>query len=153
MSTSRFIPAALWLAGALLAMPAIAADTPAHKATTAEANAKLCASCGRVISVKTEQRKGKASGIGAVGGAVAGGVVGNQIGGGSGKTLTTVGGAAAGALLGNELEKQTKKHTVWITTVTMKNGTHKAFESEANPGLKAGEMVMVENGQMRRYVH
>ena len=156
MSKPRFIRAELWLASTLFAMPAFAADTPAapaHKPTATELNAKLCASCGRVSSVKTEQRKGKASGVGAVGGAVAGGVVGHQLGGGSGKTLTTVGGAAAGALLGNELEKQTKKHTVWITAVTMKDGSHKTFESEANPALKAGDVVMVENGQMRRYVH
>jgi outer membrane lipoprotein SlyB len=157
MSTPRFIRAELWLASALFAIPAFAADTPAaapaHKPAAAESNARLCATCGRVSSVKTEQRKGKASGVGAVGGAVAGGVLGHQMGGGSGKTLTTVGGAAAGALLGNELEKQTKKHTVWITTVKMKDGSHKTFESEANPGLKLGDVVTVENGQMKRHAH
>ena len=26
-------------------------------------------------------------------------------------------------LLGNEIEKRTKKHTVWVTTATMKDGT------------------------------
>ena len=157
MPTPRFIRAELWLASALFAMPVFAADTPAaaapHKSRSAESNAKLCASCGRVSAVKTEQRKGKASGLGAVGGAVAGGVLGHQMGGGTGKTVTTVGGAAAGGLLGNELEKRMKKHTVWITTVTMKDGTQKIFESEADPALKAGDVVTVEKGQMRKQAH
>jgi len=146
--------AVAWLAAACLASAAaFAAETPgdAHKARPHEA-APLCDHCGRVTAVTTEQRKGKASGLGAVGGAVAGGVLGHQIGGGSGRTVTTVGGAAAGGLLGNELEKRMKKHTVWVTHVTMHDGTKRTFEAEANPGLRVGDVVSVDNGQMRKHV-
>ena len=51
---------------------------------TPEKRAALCNTCGIVTSVKTEQRKGEASGLGMVGGAVVGGVLGHQVGGGTG---------------------------------------------------------------------
>ncbi len=122
-----------------------AADAPASapKPTAVQGIklASLCAQCGVVSAVKTETRKGKASGVGAVGGAVAGGVVGNKA--TDGGTVGTVGGAAIGGLLGNELEKQLKKHKVWVTTVTLKDGSTQKFEAEQDPGLKVGAIVEV----------
>jgi uncharacterized protein YcfJ len=100
----------------------------------------LCATCGVVTEVKTEKRKGKASGVGAVGGAVAGGVIGNKT---TDSTLGTVGGAAVGGLLGNEIEKRVKKRTVWVSSVTMKDGSVKRFDAESDPGWKAGTVVEV----------
>ncbi len=112
--------------------------------------ASLCASCGVVSAVKTETRKGKASGVGAVGGAVAGGVVGNKA--TDGGTVGTVGGAAVGGLLGNELEKQLKKHKVWVTTVTLKDGSTQKFEAEKDPGFKVGAIVEVgADKQLKAY--
>ncbi|PTT83848.1 hypothetical protein DBR42_15635, partial [Pelomonas sp. HMWF004] len=70
----------------------------------------LCPSCGRVTDVHTETRKGKASGVGAVGGAVVGGLLGNMVGGGTGKKIATVGGAVAGGYAGNEIEKNQKTY-------------------------------------------
>jgi outer membrane lipoprotein SlyB len=135
-----------------LGSAACAADAPAAAASRPDARAlaKLCDTCGVVASVATEKRKGKASGLGAVGGAVAGGVLGHQMGGGTGKTVATAGGAVAGGLIGNEIEKRMHKHTVWMTTVTMKDETSRRFEAAADPGLKAGDVVKVDNGQMRR---
>jgi outer membrane lipoprotein SlyB len=102
-----------------------------------------------VTEVRSEKRKGKASGVGAVGGAVVGGVVGNKM--GDGSTMGTVGGAAVGGLLGNEIEKRTKRHTVWITTATMKDGTVKKFEAEADPQWKAGAVIEVgADGQPKK---
>lgn len=103
--------------------------------------AKICDACGVVSAVGRETRKGKASGVGAVGGAVAGGVIGNKA--TDGGTLGTVGGAAVGGLLGNAIEKQVKKHKVWVTSVTMKDGSVKKFDSEAEPAWKAGAVVEV----------
>ncbi len=113
--------------------------------------ASLCKSCGVVAKEQTETRKGQASGVGAVGGAVVGGVVGNQFGRGDGKTAMTVVGAVGGAVAGNQIEKNMKKHTVWITTVTFKDGTQKRFERTSDPGLRAGDVVKVVNGQPARH--
>jgi uncharacterized protein YcfJ len=142
------LPLAVALAGALAAL------SPVHAANTAKPEvvhgvklADVCEGCGVVSGVRSETRKGKASGVGAVGGAVAGGVVGHQLGGGSGKTLLTVAGAVAGGVAGNEVEKNVRKHTVWITTVVMKDGTQHGYERDHSPGLKAGEVVRIENGQ------
>jgi outer membrane lipoprotein SlyB len=114
------------------------------------ASAKLCDNCGVVSAVGRETRKGKASGVGAVGGAVAGGVIGNKA--TDGGTLGTVGGAAVGGLLGNAIEKQAKKHKVWVTSVTMKDGTVRKFDSEAEPAWKAGAVVEVgADGALKKH--
>ena len=138
----------LAVAGALCALPpAQAAETAKPEAVHGVKLAGVCDGCGVVSGVRSATRKGKASGVGAVGGAVAGGVVGHQLGGGTGKTLLTVGGAVAGGIAGNEIEKNVKKHTVWITTVVMKDGSKHHYERDRSPGLKAGEVVRIENGQ------
>ncbi|WP_235835290.1 glycine zipper 2TM domain-containing protein [Piscinibacter terrae] len=134
-----------------LAAPAMAADTAKTQADQDKTVAgvklsSLCDGCGVVSNAHTETRKGKASGVGAVGGAVAGGVVGHQLGGGSGKTALTVLGAVGGGLAGNEVEKNMKKYTVWVTTVTFKDGTKKRYEAKANPDLKSGDLVKIDNG-------
>ncbi len=126
--------------------PAPAADKPAA-ATASPATVKgvrlatLCKTCAVVSQTHVEKRKGKASGVGAVGGAVAGGVVGNKA--TDGGTLGTVGGAAVGGLLGNAIEKQIKKHNVWVTTVTLKDGSRRKFEAEADPGWKVGAVLEI----------
>jgi uncharacterized protein YcfJ len=100
----------------------------------------LCDSCAVVESTRVDKRKGKASGVGAVGGAVAGGVVGNKT---TDSTIGTVGGAAVGGLLGNEIEKRVKRHKVWITTVTMKDGSKRDFEAANDPQWTVGTVVEV----------
>lgn len=131
------------------AAPAPAAKVQSSAASAARLSA-LCDTCAVVDTVATETRKGKASGVGVVGGAVVGGLLGHQIGGGSGKTLATVGGAVAGGVAGNEIEKRTKKHTVWVTRVTLKNGTQRSFEQGSAPGFKAGDVVSVEGNHLVR---
>ncbi len=138
------------LGAALLAVSAFAADKPAAVAAATSAVptavqgvrlATLCSNCAVVSDVRVVKRKGDASGVGAVGGAVVGGVVGNKA--TDGGALGTVGGAAVGGLLGNAIEKRAKRHDVWITSVTMKDGSTRKFEAEANPGWKAGAVVEV----------
>lgn len=125
------------------AQPALATTKVVHGV----ALASLCKGCAVVSKEQTETRKGQASGVGAVGGAVAGGVVGNQFGHGNGKAAMTVLGAVGGGLAGNEIEKNVKKHTVWITTVTFKDGTTKRYERTTDPGLRAGDVVKIVDRQ------
>jgi outer membrane lipoprotein SlyB len=151
---------ALLIAGALWLAPlaALAADKPTamDKAASAVAGMKerarlatLCDNCAVVDSTRVDKRKGKASGVGAVGGAVAGGVVGNKT---TDSTIGTVGGAAVGGLLGNEIEKRVKRHKVWITTVTMKDGSQRKFEASSDPKWTAGTVVEVgTDGQLKRH--
>ena len=137
------------LATLLLVSSVFATDKPLTAAKAASAPgvvqgvrlATLCKTCAVVSEVRVETRKGKASGVGAVGGAVAGGVVGNKA--TDGGTLGTVGGAAVGGLLGNAIEKQVKKHKVWVTTVTQRDGSLRKFEAETDPGWKAGATVEI----------
>ncbi len=135
----------------LLALVGAGAAKAADKAVPSRAAlAKICTDCAIVRTVATETRKGKPSGLGIVGGAVAGGALGNQIGGGSGRTIATLGGAVGGGLLGNEVEKNVRKTTVWITTVTMKDGSTRRFEAAQNPHLRAGDVVTTYQGFLRR---
>ena len=129
---------------ALLAQPAWATDAkPAAappKVVQGVTLAKICNACGVVTNVKSERREGEASGVGAVGGAVAGGVVGKSA---TDSTVGTVGGAAVGGIIGHEIEKRAKSHRVWITTVTLKDGSVKKFETNANTAWKTGSVVEV----------
>jgi outer membrane lipoprotein SlyB len=136
-----------------------AADKPAAAAAAAAAVpnavhgvrlATLCTGCAVVSEVRVEQRSGKASGAGAVGGAVVGGVIGNKA--TDGGTVGTVGGAAVGGLIGNAIEKRAKKHNVWVTTVTQKDGSTRKFEANADPGWKAGSVVEIgTDNQLRKH--
>ncbi len=116
----------------------------------AEAPPALCSSCGRVTDVHTEARRGKGSGVGAVGGAVVGGLLGNMVGGGNGRKLATVAGAVGGGYAGNEIEKNQKSHTVWVVQIRESDGRLRRFERSADPGLRVGDEVrMTENGFVR----
>jgi len=131
-------------------LPALANDAASQpeKVSSGVKLSTLCDHCSVVDSVTTVTRKGKASGVGAVGGAVLGGVVGHQLGGGTGKTVLTAGGAVAGGLAGNEIEKNMKKYTVWVTHVTLKNGTHRTFEERAAPAFRKGDVVKVDGNRI-----
>lgn len=102
-----------------------------------------CESCGHVTNVHKETRKGEGGAVGIVGGAVVGGLLGNQIGKGTGNTVATVGGAVAGGFAGNEVQKRVTSKTVWVTRVTLRDGSTRTFEQEAQPAWKAGSLVKV----------
>jgi outer membrane lipoprotein SlyB len=136
---------ALWAATGLA--PSWAADTKPAAAAAAAPKvvqgvklARLCNTCAVVTNVKSERRKGEAAGVGAVGGAVAGGVVGKSA---TDSTVGTIGGAAIGGIIGHEVEKRAKSHRVWITTVTMKDGSVRKFETGSNTAWKTGSVVEV----------
>lgn len=122
----------------------------ARPAPEVQAQPALCQSCGRVTAVHTETRRGKGSGVGAVGGAVVGGLLGNMVGGGNGRKLATVAGAVGGGYAGNEIEKNQKSYTVWVVQVEERDGRIRRFERSADPGLRVGDEVrLTENGFTR----
>jgi outer membrane lipoprotein SlyB len=112
--------------------------------------ASICATCGVVTATRVETRKGEGGPAGVVGGAVLGGVLGHQMGGGSGKAAMTVLGAVGGGVAGNAVEKKIKETKVWITTVTEKDGSTGTYEAKADPELRAGDVVAIENGRLLR---
>jgi uncharacterized protein YcfJ len=146
---ASFVSAAA-LCAAAVTVQAAEGSSQAKPAAVKAALASLCDGCALVKDVRTEQRKGEGSGLGAVGGAVVGGLLGHQVGGGSGKTLLTVGGAVAGGVAGNEIEKRSKKHTVWITRVTLKDGSVKSYTQASDPQLRAGDVVQIEGSTLKR---
>jgi uncharacterized protein YcfJ len=124
---------------------------PAIKPPVHASEAGLCSDCSRVVSVRSEEREGEGSGLGAVGGAVLGGILGNQVGGGTGKKIATVGGAVAGGYAGNEIEKRQKSKRVWIVRLEHKDGSRRTLERASDPGLKAGDIVELRDGELHRH--
>jgi outer membrane lipoprotein SlyB len=143
---------ALVLAASFAAiLAAHAGDNPAATRPTEVRGVKLasiCTTCGVVSATRVETRTGKGTGAGAVGGAVVGGLAGHQIGRGSGNKVATVLGAIGGGVAGNAIEKNVKKETIWLTTVTFKDGTTDTYEQKTDPGLDAGDVVTVHGDRL-----
>jgi outer membrane lipoprotein SlyB len=140
---------ASWTALAADVKP-MAVDKAASAAAALKAKAKLatiCDACAVVEGTKRETRKGDASGVGAVGGAVAGGVIGNKT---TDSTIGTVGGAAVGGVLGHQIEKRVNRTKVWVTTVTMKDGSTRKFEAGKDPKWTVGSVVEVKDGKLAK---
>ena len=111
----------------------------------------LCASCLRVLAVRSEERPGEASGLGVIGGAVIGGLLGSQVGGGSGKKLATIGGAVAGGYAGNEIEKRHKSGRLWIIKLEHGDGRTLSHQQASEPGVVAGDIVELRDGELHRH--
>ena len=107
--------------------------------------AALCESCGIVTGVRSEKRRGKGGALGIIGGAVGGGLLGSQVGKGDGKTLGTAGGAVGGAIIGNEIQKRMNRKTVHITSIQLKDGTTRSYESETAPTWAVGNSVKLDS--------
>jgi outer membrane lipoprotein SlyB len=147
MKSLTFLVVAASALAAFAAEPTFTPLTPPPSEVQGVRLATLCAACGVVSETKVETRKGDAHGIGVIGGAVVGGVLGHQVGGGSGKTAATVIGAVGGGLAGHEIEKKVHESKVWSTSVTLKDGSTRTYESTTEPGLRAGDVVRIENGR------
>ena len=115
--------------------------------TQAQTKAPACANCGTVESVNEVKKKGKGTGLGAVGGAVVGGLLGNQFGSGSGKTAMTVVGAVGGGVAGNAVEKKVRSDTVYDVNVRMQDGSLRTVqESQA---YAIGTKVVVDGSTLK----
>ncbi len=93
----------------------------------------------------------KTSGGGAVLGAVIGGVIGHQLGGGRGNDLATGAGAIGGAVAGNNIEKNRgSDDEIYRITVRFPDGTREKYDYADINGLRVGDKVRVEHGQLYR---
>jgi outer membrane lipoprotein SlyB len=109
--------------------------------------APICATCGRVESVRTVQRAAPPTGVGAVAGGVLGGVLGNQIGHGGGRTAATVIGAVGGGYAGHTIEKRTRTETSYQVSVRMDNGALRTVETRTAPPI--GKPVTLKGDVLR----
>lgn len=126
------------------------ADNGGGQVAQQSAAPSLCAQCATILSVRTEAREGKGSGIGVVGGAVIGGLLGSQLGGGTGKKVATVGGAVAGGYAGNEIEKRQRSSTVWVVRMRNADQSLRTMEFGHDPQVRNGDIVRVRDGQLER---
>lgn len=138
-----------------------AAEAPLEKPAAAEAKREqkpgpspvakpaqpaACANCGVVVAVRTEEKKGKGTGLGAVIGGVAGAVVGHGI--TDGKDAGTIVGAAGGAVAGHQMERHARATQRFHVDVRMTDGTVKTVTSDTAPAWKSGDRVRLQNGQL-----
>lgn len=106
-----------------------------------------CTDCGKVESVSVVTIKGdKPNVVGTIAGGLLGGVLGNQVGGGTGKDLATVAGAIGGAYAGNRIENSMDTTKVHRMVVRLNSGGTRTIDFAADPGVKIGTRVRVDNG-------
>lgn len=111
-------------------------------------HAAACGTCGVIESIRTVEREGDGSGLGAVAGGVVGGVAGNQIGKGKGNTLMTILGIGGGAYAGHTIEKNMKSTTAYIVKVRMEDGTYRSITMHNQPDYAVGDHVRVAHGSL-----
>jgi outer membrane lipoprotein SlyB len=128
--------------------PAAARELPAPMpvARPAAGAAAACADCAVVQAVTAIERKGEATGLGAVGGAVAGGLLGSQMGGGSGKDAMTVIGAVGGGVAGHHMERKLRTTTEYRVRVAMADGRTRTLSHPSR--LAVGERVRVDGDRL-----
>ena len=111
---------------------------------------------GYVESVETLTPEPQYSGpgVGAIGGAVAGGLIGHQVGSGSGNTAATIGGAVIGGVVGHQVEQRVRNREVtaveYVFRVRMDDGSYQTFRKEVHNGIRVGDRVKVERGNIFR---
>ena len=106
---------------------------------------------GHVSSIEAITSHPAPSGVGAVAGGVLGAVLGHQVGGGDGRKVATVVGAVGGAVAGNQIEKsRSERITGYRVRVQLDNGESRSFNEPRLDGLRVGDRVRVEAGQLRR---
>ena len=130
-------------------------NTALAKAKTDHAGApassdKVCAGCGKVLSVKVVEKDGEGGAVGMVAGGVAGALLGNQIGKGTGRSVATVAGAAGGAYAGHKIEQKVNSVKKWEVAVRFDNGEEKTFSFDKDPGFTSGAAVKASNGSIIR---
>jgi outer membrane lipoprotein SlyB len=111
--------------------------------------AAVCHECAVIEEVRTVEKAGQASGVGAVGGAVVGGILGHQVGAGRGKDLATVLGALGGGLGGNQIEKTVKTEKEYQIVVRYDDGSKGLFTQATPPSWHKGDKVKVINGAIQ----
>ena len=108
---------------------------------------------GTVERIADERQELEPTGGGAALGAIVGGVLGNRFGEGFGRALATGAGAIGGAVVGNQIERNEAaagSSQVYRVTVRMDDGSRRTVDFQALDGLRVGERVHFQNGQLIR---
>lgn len=109
---------------------------------------------GYVRHITQQETTKRSSGAGAILGAVVGGALGNQVGSGSGRTAATVAGAVGGAVVGNKIEENRNRgagQVYYQVDVRLDNGDFRTFDYMDLNGLRVGDRVRVQDGQLQRW--
>ena len=77
-------------------------------------------------------------------------MLGNQVGGGSGRDLTTIAGAAGGAYAGHKIEEKVNSTRVWSVRVRLDSGQERSFTYSQDPGFAQGEAVKLSGKTLVR---
>lgn len=109
--------------------------------TKGRSTSTACMECGKVTSVKVEEREGEGGALGTIAGGVAGALVGNQVGQGTGRDLATIAGAVGGAYAGHKIEGKVRTAKVWVVAVHFESGESKTFHFDHDPGFATGTRV------------
>lgn len=147
---ARLAVTAVALFGLGANIPAVSAETTTSKSSSKSSKKKICENCGTVSDIRTIEKEGEGTGLGAVAGGVVGGLLGHQIGGGTGKDLATIAGAAGGAYAGHQVEKKVKKSKSYEVSVRMDNGQTEIMPFAEQPPFAVGDKVKIVDGILQR---
>lgn len=107
---------------------------------------------GYVRNITQQETAKRSSGAGAILGAVVGGALGNQVGSGTGRAAATVAGAVGGAVVGNKIEERNRDTQAYYQVdVRLDNGDFRTFDYMDLNGLRVGDRVRVQDGQLQRW--
>lgn len=106
----------------------------------------VCRECGVVESVREVEKRGDASGAGAVAGGVAGAVIGRELGSRRHRGTGTVLGAVGGAVAGHQIEKHVRTERHWEVWVRFEDGAARPVIQDMPPAWRTGDRVRLVNG-------
>lgn len=108
---------------------------------------------GTVRNIQEKQAGQGSSGTGAIIGAVVGGALGNQVGSGTGRAAATAAGALGGAVVGDRIERSRAQpsQSYYQIDVRLDNGDFRSYDYYDLNGLRVGDRVRIENGQLQRW--
>lgn len=110
-----------------------------------------CSNCGVVASVNRVEVENRSPNVlGTIAGGVLGGVLGNQVGGGNGRSLATIAGAVGGGYAGNRIEDNMSTNHEYRVVVRLESGATQSFSYAADPAIRVGAPVKIENGAIVR---
>jgi outer membrane lipoprotein SlyB len=111
---------------------------------------RYCADCATVAAVNVVEVSGNGNYLGTIGGAVVGGLLGSNVGSGNGRTAAEVAGAVGGAAIGNNIQRNSNRGQRYEVVVRYGNGATQTVAYENDPGLRVGDRVHVNNGNITR---
>jgi outer membrane lipoprotein SlyB len=147
---ARLVVTTVALLGLGANIPVAGAETTSTKSSSKSSKKKICENCGTISDIRTIEKEGEGTGLGAVAGGVVGGLLGHQIGGGTGKDLATIAGVAGGAYAGHQVEKKVKKSKSYEVSVQLENGQTEVMPFAEQPPYAVGDKVKIVDGILQR---